>query len=135
MKEFIKSLLLYLLISYFVLSIIDGIFLPSNFGYLLASLTVFSIGMLIATPLLNFLTIKQNFITNLLMSTIICTGVLYLQKTFMIDFYIEGTTFNELVLGSVVIKSFEMLPIVVMVVSAFIASFISSIFLVLEKSK
>ena len=135
MKEFIKNLFLNILISYFVLSIFKGIALPSNEVYLIATLVIFSFGLLIASPLINFLTVRENFMTRFVMSSLISIGFLFLLKIFMIDFEISSYTFEGLNMGNVVINSFDITPIIAIVFVGILSSFISSTFFVLEKSR
>lgn len=134
MKNFIKNVLLFMLISYFVLSILNGINIPSNPIYLLATLLIVSIGMLMTSPILNFLTIRENFITSFLMTFLISFGLLYLLQIFMVDFIIEEYVFNGVQLGSVIISSITMTPLISIGVGAFLASFFSATFSVLERN-
>lgn len=134
MRNFFKNLLLFMLIGFFVLNILKGIQLPSNPMYLLSTLLIIAIGMLMASPILNFLTIKENFITNWLMMFLITVGLLYLLQTFMVDFRIEVYEFPGLDVGSVVINSFVMEPLVTIGVGALSLSFLSALFSLLEKN-
>jgi hypothetical protein len=134
MRNFFKNLIQYMLVSYLVLNIFRGITLPESVLYFLGTLIVFSIGMLMASPVLKFLTVKENFITTLLMSSLISIAFLFLLNTFMPGVYIDTYVFEGLDLGSLVINTFEVIPIVTMIVVSLTAATISSLLTVLEKS-
>ncbi len=134
MKNFFKHLIQFMLVSYLIFTLFKGIVLPVNSLYLVASLMILSIGMLMVSPILKFLTIKENFITTILMSSLICIGMFFLLDFFMTGFYIEAYTFEGLDLGSLIINSFEMTPVITMVFASVSASFLSSLLFVLEKS-
>lgn len=134
MKKFFRDLIQFMLISYVVLSLFKGIVLPANPLYIFASLIILAIGMLMVSVILKFLTIKENFITTFLMSSLIGVGFFFLLDTFMTGFYIETYTFGGLDLGSLVLNSFEMTPILTMVLASVCASFLVSLLSVLEKT-
>ena len=134
MKSFFMHLIQFMLVSYFILTLFKGIVMPVNPLYLVASLMVLSIGMLMVSPILRFLTIKENFITTILMSSLILLGMFFLLEFFMTGFYIEAYTFEGIDLGSLIINSFEMTPIISMVFASITASFLGSLLFVLEKS-
>ena len=134
MKNFFKNLIQFMLVSYLILTLFKGIVLPINPLYLVASLMVLSIGMLMVSPILKFLTIKENFITTILMSSLILFGMFFLLDSFMTGFYIEAYTFEGMDLGSLIINSFEMTPLISMVFASVAASFLGSLLFVLEKS-
>ncbi|MFA7655020.1 MAG: hypothetical protein WCX98_02930 [Candidatus Dojkabacteria bacterium] len=62
------------------------------------------------------------------MSTLLLVGILYALKLFMIDFYIEEFFFDGLSLGSLQIDSFNVAPIVTIVILAFLISFVSALY-------
>ena len=129
MKKSLKSLIVYVLISYFVLSLFnEGIKLPENFSYLILTLLIISFTIMIACPLLNFLTVKCKFPTFILMSTILLIGVFYGLKLFMIDFYIDQYTFEGVNLGFVQIESFEVVPIFSIGIFSFCISFLTTLY-------
>ncbi len=129
MKKSIKSLLVYLLISYFVFTLFEqAVKLPQKFIYLVLVLVILSFTVMIACPLLNFLTIKCKFPTFLLMSTLLLVGVLYGLKLFMIDFYIEEFLFEGFNLGFIQIESFNVIPIFTISMLAFLVSLLSAFF-------
>lgn len=129
MKKSIKSLLVYLLISYFVFTLFEqAVKLPQKFIYLVLVLVILSFTVMIACPLLNFLTIKCKFPTFLLMSTLLLAGVLYGLKLFMIDFYIEEFLFEGFNLGFIQIESFNVIPIFTISMLAFLVSLLSAFF-------
>lgn len=59
MKKFFRNLIQFLLISYVILGLFDGIVLPTNPLYVFATLLILSIGMLMVSVILKFLTIKK----------------------------------------------------------------------------
>ncbi|MDX9739045.1 MAG: hypothetical protein RBT33_01640 [Candidatus Dojkabacteria bacterium] len=134
MKKFIRNLIQFMLISYVILGLFDGIVLPTNPLYIFATLLILSIGMLMVSTILKFLTIKENFITTFVMSSLIVLGFFFLLDFFMTGFYIESSTFNGFDLGSLILNSMEMTPVVTMTVASVCASLLVSILSVLEKS-
>ena len=133
MKKFLRHLLVFMLISFLVLNIFNGYVLPTSIVYLISTLLLISMSLFIASSILGFLTIKENFITFLLMSTIVNIGMLFLINTLMPDFAIEAFEFMGVNLGSIVINSFDMQPIVSILLSSILISLITSFYLALEK--
>lgn len=134
MKEGVKLTLVGMLVYYFFMSIFDQAFkLPTSSMYLLIVLLVGGIGLLFACPFLNFLTIKCNFLTYLLMGTIFLAGITFLLKMFMIDFSINEFLFNEMKLGTVQINEFKVSPLVSICVVSFLTSFVTGIYKELDK--
>ena len=134
MGNFLKNLIQFMLVSYLVLTLFNGIQIPDNPMYLIASLMILSFGMLLVSPILKFLTVRENFITTMIMSSLICIGMFFLLDSFMTDFYIESYTFQGIDTGNIVINGFEMIPIITMVSASVTASFLGSLLFVLEKS-
>lgn len=136
MKEGTKLLFTGMLILFFVLSLLPEAFhLPISFIYLFTILFVGSLSLVLACPFLNFLTIKCNFLTYLLMGSIILTGILYIMKMFMIDFAINEFTFTGLKLGNFEIKEFEVSPIISIVIVAMLTSFLSALYKELDRKQ
>jgi len=136
MKKSLKLILVYILISYFVLNMFNqGIELPLNSAYLFLTLVIISFVLLIACPLLNFLTIKCKFLTFFLMSFLLLTGTFYALKLFMVGFFIETYTFEGLDLGSLQINTFEVIPIISIILFSLSISFLSALFRELDSSK
>jgi len=134
MKETIKNLFLYILIFYLVLSVFTGIVLPENIAYVLATLVILSFAMMTAKPLLSFLTVKVNFITLLLVGSLLLFGSMFLLESLMPGFTIETEMFTGITFGSIVVNDFEMLPIVSMVGVAVVGSFFCSVFYELDRN-
>lgn len=134
MSKFLKNLIQFMLVSYLVLTLFKGIQAPESPIYLIASLAILSFGMLLVSPILKFLTVRENFITTMIMSSLICIGMFFLLDSFMTDFYIESYTFEGMDMGSIVINGFEMTPIITMISAAVSTSFLGSLLFVLEKS-
>ena len=134
MKEAIRNLFLYILIFYLVLSVFLGITLPENIAYVLATLVVLSFAMMIAKPLLSFLTVKVNFITLLLVGALLLFGAMLLLESLMPGFTIEKEMFIGVTFGSIVVNDFEMVPLVSMAGVAVISSFFCSVFYELDKN-
>ncbi|MHC1716856.1 MAG: hypothetical protein AB9915_03175 [Candidatus Dojkabacteria bacterium] len=129
MREGIKSLFVYILIIFMVFSFFrDGIKLPVNTLYLVATMLLLSFTVMVTCPLLNFLTIKCKFPPFFLMSSLLLIGILYLLNLFMTDLYIENFLFNGLELGTLAIKGFEVTPIITIVLSSLFISFFCGIY-------
>jgi uncharacterized membrane protein YvlD (DUF360 family) len=134
MKETIKNLFVYVLIFFLVLSMFTGIVLPENIAYLLATLAILSLAMMIAKPFLTFLTIKVNFVTLFLVGSLLIFGCMFLLESLMTGFTIENEMFTGVTFGSIVIKDFEMVPIVSMAGVAIVGSLMCSLFHELDKN-
>ena len=134
MKETVRNLFLYILIFYLVLSVFLGITLPENIAYVLATLVVLSFAMMIAKPLLSFLTVKVNFITLLLVGALLLFGAMLLLESLMPGFTIEKEMFIGVTFGSIVVNDFEMDSLVSMAGVAVISSFFCSVFYELDKN-
>jgi hypothetical protein len=134
MRNFFKNLIQFMLISYLVLTLFRGITLPESFHYYIATLIVFSIAMFMSSPLLGFLTVKENFLTTFVMTSLISVGFLFLLNTFMPGVYIDTYVFEGMDLGSLVINSFDVTPILTIIFVSVTASLVASLLTVLEKS-
>jgi hypothetical protein len=134
MKEFIKNLIVYVLITFFIFSQLPSFALPVINIYFWATLIILALTMMMVAPLLNFLTIKCKFPTFLLMSTILLSGVTYVLNLFMTDFYVNESTFEGIALGSLEINSFVITPIVAIILFAFLASFVTGIYREVDKA-
>jgi len=134
MKKSLRDLLTYLLVAYFVLTIFKGIVLPQNTVYIIATFLLFAISIFLSSALLSFLTIKENFITKFVMSSVLIFGVFYLIKIFMPGIEIEEYFFNGFDTGNLVINSFNVNYILTMVFGSLAYSFITTLFGVLEKT-
>lgn len=129
MKGTIKTILVYFFIIFFVSKMFSqGLILPSNFTYLVATFLILVLTVLIVSPLLNFLTIKSKFPTFFLMSSIVLIGIFFLMKTFMIDFYIEPYLFKGLDFGSIQINSFLVTPVITILAASITSSFFCAIY-------
>ena len=133
MKEYFKNLLLFLLVFFFTTSIFEGIKMPENILYFFATIFILSTTVMIAKPLLNFLTININFLTYFLLTTLLLGGALFLLKIFMTGFYIETAMFEGINFDFVEINGFEMVPVVIITLFSILSSFICTIFNTLEK--
>jgi hypothetical protein len=134
MKEGIRNLLLYILIFYFVVSVFTGIVLPMNLLYVLATLVILSLAMMIAKPLLNFLTVKANFITLLLVGSLLVFSSMLLLESLMPGFGVENDIFAGVTFGSIVINDFEMSPMATMAGSSVLGAFLCSLFHELDRN-
>ncbi len=123
-----------MLVIYFVLTIFKGIVFPQSLVYILSTFSLFAIAVFLSSALLVFLTIKENFLTKFVMSSLLCFGVFYLIKIFMPGFQIEEYVFEGLDTGSLVINSFKVTEILTMVFGSVTYSLITSLLSVLEKS-
>ncbi len=129
MKVGIKSLLVYVLIIFMFLNIFgEGIKLPSSGLYLAATIFLLALTIMIACPVLNFLTIKCKFPTFFLMSSLLLTGVFYLLKIFMTDFYLEEFMFEGMEIGTLVVKDFVVTPLITIIATSVSISLIAGIY-------
>jgi hypothetical protein len=129
MKKSFKSLIVYILIIYFVLSLSAEIIkLPSNFTYLILTLLILAFTIMISCPLLSFLTVKCKFPTFFLMTFVLLVGVFYALKLFMIDLYINEFTFEGVNLGFMQVESFDVIPIISIVVLSFSTSLLGTVY-------
>ncbi len=134
MKEGTKLALVGMLSMFFVVSIFNEAFhLPVSFLYLLLSLLAGGLALLISCPLLNFLTIKCNFITFLLMGTLLLTGVIYLLNLVMVDFNVNEFVFSGIAFGNIKISEFEVIPIISISIASLLTSFITAIYKELDR--
>ena len=134
MGAYLKNLFLSLLIFFFSATIFTGIVMPEITLYYLATLLVLSMGVMMTDPFLKFLTIKVNFLTHWLMSSIILTGITFLLRIFMIGFFIEISEFSGASFDFLEINGFEITPILTIILFSVLSALISSIFYALGKS-
>jgi len=134
MKEGTKLVLVGMLILYFFMSLFNqAYYLPTSFLYLFIILLIGGIVLLAVCPFLNFLTVKCNFITFVLMGTILLGGVLYVLKMFMVDFAIEDFVFQELKIGTLQINEFTFTPILSIVSVSLLTSLLTGIYKELDR--
>lgn len=134
MGKFLTRLIQSMLVGYFVLTVVGGISLPANLIYLIVTFILLSTTVFLSSVLLNFLTIRENFVTSFLMCTILCIGVFFLMDGFMPGFELEVYTFEGLDTGNLVINPFEVTKVFTIVYASVVYSFITSVLNVLEKS-
>ncbi len=129
MRQFIKALLANFFILFFVVGLFkEGIILPEGGLYLFLTLLILTMTVLIAAPLLKFLTIKGNFITYFILTALLLVGVLFLLKIFMTGLYINTYTFEGINLGSIQVASFVVSPALTIVLVSSLSSLICSIY-------
>ncbi len=134
MKEGTKLVLVGMLILYFFMSLFNQAYhLPESFLYLFVILLIGGIVLRGVCPFLNFLTVKCNFITFVLMGTILLGGILYVLKMFMVDFAIEEFVFQELKLGTLQINEFTFTPILSIVCVSLLTSLLTGIYKELDR--
>lgn len=134
MEKFFRNLIQYMLSAYFVITILKGITIPTNVIYLVSTLVLLSLTVFISSKVLKFLTIKLNFITRLLMTSILSFGVFYILQEFMPGFKIEEYVFQGLNSGQIVIHTFNVTTTLTMIFGSILFSFISSVLQSLEKN-
>ena len=134
MKIFLRDLFLCILVFYLTTNVFTGIVMPIISVYAIATLLVLSIGINMSKPFLNFLTIKSNFLTYFLMSSLITIGITFLLKIFMTGFFIETSQFAGLSFDFLEIKGFEINGILTIICFTALASIISTVFYLLNKS-
>lgn len=133
MKVHVKNFLISLLVFFFTTTIFTGILIPPTDVNIISSLVVFSIAIMLAKPLLDFLTIKINFLTYFLMSSIVLICAVFLLSALMPGFLVDTTYFAGLDLSFVKIAEFEITPIFTNVFFSITSGFILTIFYSLEK--
>lgn len=134
MSRVLHRLIQYMLAGYFVLTLFNGISLPSNYIYLFSTFFIFSLAIFSSSLILNFLTIRENFITSLLMSSLLIIGVFFAMEAFMPGFTLEVYTFEGIETGNFVIHSFEVSKVINIVAGSMTYSFVTSILNVLDKN-
>lgn len=134
MSMILKKLIQFLLVGYFIFNMFKGFVLPTNYLYLVAIFVIFAIAIFLSSIILGFLTIKENFITTFLMSTLLCIGVFFLMEGFMPGFEIEVYKFDGLNTGNLVINPFEVTKILTMVFASISYALSTSVLNVLEKT-
>jgi hypothetical protein len=92
------------------------------------TILILALTVLISEPLLKFLTIKVNFLTMFLMSSLLLIGVFFLLKLFMTGFYINEYTFKEISIGTLNISSFVVKPTLTIIFSSITSALFCSTF-------
>ncbi len=129
MKNFLKSLIVYFALLFLSVSLFnEGVVLPEEGLYFVMTILILALTVLISEPLLKFLTIKVNFLTMFLMSSLLLIGVFFLLKLFMTGFYINEYTFKEITLGTLNISSFIVKPILTIIFSSITSALFCSTF-------
>jgi len=129
MKQFIKSLFVYFFILYFVIGLFNkGVVLPTISLYLVITLLILTFTVVIAGPLLKFLTVKSNLFTHFIMSSILLIGVFFLLKIFMTGLYINAYVFPGITGGAFEIASFTVTPTITIIIVSVISALICSIY-------
>jgi len=134
MKKFLRNLIQYMLTAYFVLTVFKGITVPNNPVYLVSTLLILAILVFLSSAILNFLTIRENFITSFIMVSLLSLGGFFLIQQFMPGFNIEEYPFEGINTGNLVLHPFTITMLITMVMGSLAHSFISSMLKVLEKS-
>ncbi len=133
MGKFFRNLIENMLTAHFVITVFKGINIPANMMYLTATLVMLSLSVFLSEKILKFLTIKVNFVTNFLMTSILVLGIFYILQMLMPGFEIGEYVFEGLSSGQLVIHSFTVTPIITMILCSVAFSLISSILQSLEK--
>lgn len=134
MKKGVFDLVLYIFSFVFVLLFFSNVKLPEDIVYLASTLLVVGLGVVLAKPILNFLTVKVVFLTRLVAVTLILLGVFYALETFMPGFFVENLVFQETDWGWLSLKSFEFDKIGGMVLLSFVTALVSSLVKLLQES-
>lgn len=79
----------------FVCLVTKSIVLPSDTLYLLVSLTVVAFAIILYEPVLRFLTVRKNFLTQWVMSSVFIFVAVYLLNTLMPMFTVQGFATNS----------------------------------------
>ena len=134
MRNYLKNLFVLLLIFFFTSTVFEGIQMPDITIYAILTLIILATGIMITKPLLKFLTIKTNFLTHILMSSLITIGIVFLLKIFMTGFTVVSTQFSGINIGFLQINDFELSPVLTIIVFSVVSCFMSSIFYLIDES-
>ncbi len=134
MKKGFFDLVLYTFSFVFVMLFFPSVKLPEDSIYLFSVLFFVGLGMVLAKPLLTFLTVKVVFLTRLVAVTLILLGVFFALETFIPGFLVDNMIFQETDWGWLSLKSFEFDKIGVMVLLSFSTAFVSSIVKLLQET-
>ena len=134
MRNYFKNLFVLLLIFFFTSTVFEGIQMPNITIYAILTLIILATGIMITKPLLKFLTIKTNFLTHILMSSLITIGIVFLLKIFMTGFAVVSTQFSGINIGFLQISDFELSPVLTIIVFSVVSCFMSSIFYLIDES-
>jgi len=105
-KKLVYKIIVGAMVFAFVTIVAGGIVLPVNILYLLACLFGVAFAIQLHEPILKFLTIRVSFVSQLIMSTLLIAGVLFLFNYLMPEFTIIGLPVNSQTLGVISIKGF-----------------------------
>ena len=134
MKNWIFEFILYIFSFAFVDLVFDSLVLPEDSVYLFLTILVVGLAMMLAKPMLTFLTVKVTFLTRLLAIFLLIFAVFYLLELFVPGFQIELMVVPEVEYSWVSIKSFEFDKITVMALLSFLIAFLSSLVKFLDES-
>lgn len=125
-KRVLYNLIIQSAISYLVISFFPNITLPTSTGYFVAFLLVITLSLSFAGSLLRFLTIRNNFLTFILASTVCISIALFLAQTLLPGFLIDPLVINTMSIGSIIIKETALdMPFNLIIVGFAVSLFIS----------
>ncbi len=114
------------MVAYLVTSLFNSLTLPSILTYLAIFLLILALAVMLARNLLDFLTIKKNFFTFLLASTITTTIALIICEASLPGFFAQPLLIQSINIGTVTIQQTTVgTPFNFILVSLIISSFIS----------
>lgn len=85
-RKFLFRLFVNMLIFSFVVTLVRGIVMPVGLGYLFGTLIIVALAMMLYAPILRFLTIRINFLTQFITVGLLVFGALNLLQSFMPEF-------------------------------------------------
>ncbi len=125
-KRVLYNLIIQSAISYLVISFFPNITLPTSTGYFIAFLLMITLSLSFAGNLLRFLTIRNNFLTYILASTVCISIALFLAQTLLPGFLIDPLVINTMSIGSIIIKETALdMPFNLIIVGFAVSLFIS----------
>lgn len=130
-KRVLYNLIIQSAISYLVISFFPNITLPTSTGYFIAFLLMITLSLSFAGNLLRFLTIRNNFLTYILASTVCISIALFLAQTLLPGFLIDPLIINTMSIlsktyGSIIIKETALdMPFNLIIVGFAVSLFIS----------
>lgn len=120
MRKTVYSILLYILVFSFTMSFFNGVSLPVDPIYWVATAITFAAVVMLHRPVLRFLTVKINFVTFLLSASLLSIGAFYILELFMPEFMVEASTFSGFNAGTVTVSAFEFTRLTTIIVSSLV---------------
>ena len=133
--KILKHLFVSILILFFSVGCVGfGIHMPTIIPYLIAVYLIIALAQLAVEPFLKFLTIKANFVTYFLMSSLVLMGIFYLFDLFMVDFVINSFDYSGATVLGVSIPATLLSKEAIMAIVSVFDSLLVSFFRVMDNN-